>query len=257
MPHIADDKENPPKPLRWYRKLAARKGRLEAGVFLAEGDRVIKQISGNNPNGIIEILYTQPLPAHYHSYPHRLITDDQLRYISSAKTPQGIIAVMRLPVETYSDRLPPDTGSTILLLEDIQDPGNLGSLIRSAAAFNFCGVILTEKCADPFSPKVVQSAAGSLFPLWIRRTAAYLKLAGELKSSGYSLIAADLGGSEDPQPLKLHRKLLLVLGNEAAGLSPSVLGVADYRIRIPVMDKKAESLNVAACGAICMYLSRS
>jgi len=257
MPYKSGDTSGQLKPLKWYKKLAVRKERLEAGVFLAEGERVIRQIAGTKPNCILEILSTQPLTACYHSYPGRLITDEQLRYISSTRTPQGIIAVVRLPVKTYSADLPPVTGSAVLLLEDIQDPGNLGSLIRTAAAFDFGGVILTEKCADPFSPKVVQSAAGTLLSLWIRRTKAYLELADELKSGGFSLVAADLGGAEDPQPLRLRRKLLLALGNEAVGLSRPLLETADYKIRIPVMDERAESLNVAACGAICMYLSRS
>ena len=158
-------------------------------------------------------------------------------------------------MDTYSDRLPDNTGAKILLLEDVQDPGNVGTLIRTAAAFDYSGVILTEKCADPLSPKCVQSTAGTVFSLWIRRTARYLELAEELKHSGYSLVAADLGGVEDTSVLQRRNKLLLALGNEASGLSDSVLNASDYRLRVPTIRGKAESLNVAACGAICMYLS--
>jgi len=137
----------------------------------------------------------------------------------------------------------------------VQDPGNVGTLIRSAVAFGFSGVILTEKCADALSPKCIQSTAGTVLSLWIRRTPQHLELVEKLKSGGYFVVAADLRGEEATQVLQQQDKLLLVLGNEAAGLSKSLLNAANYRLRIPIVKEKAESLNVAACGAICMYLS--
>jgi len=243
------------KPIKWYKHLATKKVRLEAGAFLIEGDRAIKQIISNNPDDIVEIVSTEEPPPFYRKYPGRLVTDSQLRSICSTKTPQGIAAVVRLPLDTYSDRLPDNTGDKILLLEDVQDPGNVGTLIRTAVAFDFSGVILTEKCADPLSPKCVQSTAGTVLSLWLRRTSRYLELIEELKRNGYSLVAADLGGAEDPSVLKSQNKLLLALGNEASGLSDSMLNASDHRLRVPTMRGKVESLNVAACGAICMYLS--
>ena len=121
--------------------------------------------------------------------------------------------------------------------------------------FNFTGVILTENCADPFSPKCVQATAGTVFSVWIRKTAKYLELIKALKQSGYALFAADVRGTEDPQILSGKEKLVLALGNEAAGLSKELLAIADYRVRIPTPPEKAETLNVAACGAILMYLA--
>jgi len=243
------------KPLKWYRNLATKKGRFEAGAFLIEGDRAIKQMISNNPDAIVEIISTEELSPSYRNYSKRLITDSQLRSICSTKTPQGIIAVVRLPMDTYSDQLPGNIGSKILLLEDVQDPGNVGTLIRTAVAFAFSGVILTEKCADPLSPKCVQSTAGAVLSLWIRRTSRYLELVEELKYNGYPLVVADLNGVEDPSVLQRQNKLLLALGNEASGLSRSILKASNYRLRIPTIREKVESLNVAACGAICIYLS--
>jgi TrmH family RNA methyltransferase len=243
------------KPIKWYKNLATRKGRLEAKAFLVEGDRAIKQIISSNPDDIVEIVSTGELSPIYNQYPKRLVTDSQLCSICSTKTPQGIVAVVRLPLDTYSDQLPANTGAKILLLEDIQDPGNVGTLIRTAAAFDYSGIILTEKCANPLSPKCVQSTAGTVLSLWIRRTSRYLELVEELKQGGYSLVAADLAGAEDPSVLQCRNKLLLALGNEASGLSDFVLNASDHRLRVSTMRGKAESLNVAACGAICMYLS--
>jgi len=252
---MPNDRTNPLKPIKWYKNLATRKGRLEAKAFLVEGTRAIRQIISNNPDELIEIVSTKKLAPFYHNYAKRYVTDSQLCSISSTKTPQETIAVVRLPLDMYSDHLPDKIGTKILLLEDVQDPGNVGTLIRTAAAFDFSGVILTEKCADPLSPKCVQSTAGTVLSLWIRRTSRYLELAEALKRSGYLLVAADLGGVEDPSVLQHQDKLLLALGNEAAGLSRSVLKASNCRLRIPIIQGKAESLNVAACGAICMYLS--
>lgn len=245
------------KPIKWYKDLATREGRVEAGAFLLEGARAIGQVVRNHPYEVMEILFTIELPPLYQQFVNRRVTESQLRSICSAQTPQGTVAVVRMPGDVNSDNLPGKTGGKILLLEDIQDPGNAGTLIRTAVAFRFSGVILTEKCADPFSPKCVQSTAGTVLSLWIRRTHSYLELVKTLKRHGYRLIAADLEGDHDPSPLQGNDKLLLALGNEASGLSAEVLRAADRRIIIPIDQDKAESLNVAACGAICMYLSRT
>lgn len=252
---MPDYRNNALKPIKWYKSLSTSKGRLEAKAFIIEGDKAIKQIISNNPAEIIEILSTEELSLFYRKYPSYLITNSQLRSICSAKTPQGIIAVVRLPLDIYSEKLPEKTGEKILLLEDVQDPGNVGTLIRTAAAFGFSGVILTEKCADPLSIKCVQSTAGTVLSLWIRRTPRYTELIEKLKRGGFCIVAADLSGEEEPSVLQRQNKLLLALGNEASGLSESILKAADYRLKIPMAQRKAESLNVAVCGAICMYLS--
>ncbi len=245
----------PLKPLKWYKKLATMSGRIEAGAFLIEGDRAIQQIITSHPREIIEIISIQKPPSVYRNYPVRLVTESQVRSICSTRTPQGILAVVRIPAGTYSDQLPKNAGNRILLLEDIQDPGNVGTLIRTAAAFDFSGAILTEKCADPFSPKCIQATAGSALSVWVRRTSHYLDLVKSLKENGYSLVAAALKGTEETSILRHQKKLLLALGNEASGLSQRLLELADYCLRIPIASEKAESLNVAVCGAILMYLA--
>ena len=249
-----ESEDNPLKPLKWYKSLADRKERLECGVFLVEGERAIRQIAENNPEAIVEVLSTDDPPSFCRTYPYRHITGAQLRSITSATTPQGIIAVVTIPEDIYSASLPDNPGVKILLLEDVQDPGNVGSLIRTAVSFGFSGIIMSEKCADPLSPKTIQSTAGTILSLWIRRTSDYLSLACSLKSSGCNLVATVLDGEETPSYLKESEKLLLALGNEAAGLSDDILRLSDFKLKIPIKDK-AESLNVAACGAICMYLS--
>lgn len=245
----------PGKSLKWYRELARKKGRLDVGAFLVEGDRAIRQIIGMDPNSIIEIVAEKEPSSIYRDYSIRRVTESQFTYISSTRTPQGILAVVRIPEALYSDDLPEDIGQKLLLLEDIQDPGNTGTLIRTAAAFGFSGITLTENSADPLSPKCVQATAGSVLSVWLRRTSHYLKLIQNLKKQDFTIIAADINGLAGPEILREHEKFLLALGNESAGLSVGVLNLADYRLRVPTAREKVESLNVAVCGAILMYLS--
>ena len=201
----------PLKSLKWYKKLATKKGRLEAGAFLVEGNSAIKQIISSHPDEIIEILTIEEPPPVYCNYPVRLISESQSRSICLTRTPQGTIAIVRLPVDIYSHCLP-------------EDIGNVGTLIRTAAAFDFSGVIMTEKCADPLSPKCIQATAGTVLSVWVRRTTRYLALTAALRKSGYTLIATDLNGVAEPSILNRQSKLLLALGNEAAGLSRAPSG---------------------------------
>jgi TrmH family RNA methyltransferase len=246
----------PEKSLKWYRQLADKKGRLEAGLFLVEGERAIRQIVASQPDTITEILSIDEPPLLFHNYPLRTINASQFRYISSAQTPQGIAAVVKIPADVYSSRMPEDIGKHLLLLEDIQDPGNVGTLIRTAAALEYDGVILTENCADPLAPKCVQASAGTMLSVWLRRTEQYLEIVRTLKQNDYKIVAADVRGSDEPAILSRQKKLVLALGNETAGPSKALLDIADYRVRIPTAPEKAESQNVAACGAILMYLTR-
>ena len=243
------------KPLKWYRSLSDGKGRQQAQAFIVEGSRAIRQIISTHGDEILEILTVGEPPLEYSSYPLRQITQTQMQYVSNNQTPPGALAVVKMPLAVYSTSLSEKPGDKILLLEDIQDPGNVGTLIRTAAAFGFSGVILTDKCADPFSPKCVQSSAGTVLSIWLRRTAGYLEIAEHLKRDAYFLVEADLRGEEDVSILKTREKMILALGNEGAGLSARLLAMADFLLRIPIDSSSAESLNVAACGAICMYIS--
>jgi len=237
------------KPLKWYNKLSTKKGRFKAGAFLIEGERAVSQVMNSHPENVLEILCVKDRQFDNRSCRVRFLTEKQFRSISHAKTPQGIMAVVNI------DNLPDEVGNKILLIEDVQDPGNVGSLIRTAAAFGFQGVMMTEKCADLFSPKSVQASAGALLAPWIRRSARYLDMVRILKGYGYSLIAMDLNGKETLSVLKIDKPLVLILGSEASGISGPLLELSMYRVKIPIYQGNIESINVAACGAICMFLS--
>ncbi len=243
--------------LKRYKSLATKKGRLERGLFLVEGSRAIRQIMTSHPDEIVELIATEEHVSLYGQYPVRIATRKQFQSICFTKTPQGAMAVVRQPAGIYTDRLPGTVGHHILLLEDIQDPGNVGTLIRTAAAFMYSGVMLSDQCADPLSPKSVQAAAGTMLSVWMRRTGGYLDLVKTLKDRGYLVVSADVNGDEEPSIVCRREKLVLALGNEASGPSPSLIGISDHRFRIPIRRDHAESLNVATCGAIGMYVSSS
>jgi TrmH family RNA methyltransferase len=243
-----------PRPLKWYKSLASAKGRDQARAFLVEGPRAVQQILSVNPSSVIEILAAEGVEVRATpTAPVRRLSGPQLESVTATKTPQGIVAVVAVPPDASSDRLPASFSGHILVCEHVQDPGNVGTLIRSAAALGFGGVILSDKAADPFGPKAVQASAGSVLSIWTRRTAGYIRLVAELKTKGYRVAAADVRGDETSSWSSPARPTVLALGSEGAGLSDELLGLADVRFRIPIDGRKVESLNVAVAGAIAMY----
>ena len=233
-----------------------QKGRREAAAFLVEGPRAVAQICQVCPQNVIEILavdiaaFTRPATA------VSRVTQRQLDAICPSRTPQGVAAVVGIPPGVNSDSLPPEACTRVLALDDIQDPGNVGTLVRTAAALGFDGVLMSGKCADPFSPKAVQASAGSVLSVWIRRGPAFLRLIGDLKARGFRVAAAELGG-EPHLPRDFAGPAVLALGNEGNGLSQSCRGLADHMLSIPIDTRRVESLNVAAAGAICMHMIRA
>jgi len=235
-----------------YKKIRTKKGRRQANLFFCEGEKQVAQICAAAPGMIEEIICTET-GSRVCGFPVKTVTSQQFKKISSVKTPQGIGALVRIPEAVYSSTLPEQPGTHILLLDGIQDPGNVGTLIRTAAAFGFSGIILSDKCADPFAPKVVQAAAGTLLAVWIRKTGHHISLAATLQSRGWTIAAADLSASEEAEVLGSMPSLVLVLGSEGLGVSKAMLEMADRRVHIPMDRSQAESLNVAVSGAVCMY----
>ncbi len=247
----------PLKPFAWYKSLLDAKSRREENAFLIEGNRAIAQISRASPGSIRELVAEEKnVPPGDLVYPVRIATTSQFRSICLSANPSGPLAVVALPEGSFSQSLPRIKGDRLLVLEDVQDPGNVGTLIRSAAAFDFSGIILSDKCADPFGPKAIQASAGSILSQWVRKTAEYATLVAGLAAEGYDCIAADVKGKETLGPSR-SSKIAVILGNEGSGLSAEALGMATHVVRIPICGSKAESLNVAVSGALFMYVLSS
>lgn len=219
-----------------------------------EGARAIEQLAFAHPQAIDELLVTDTFisPVSFSRFSQRMLTLVQFKAIVTTATPQGVAAVVRLPAACSSDVLPEEPGERILLLEDVQDPGNVGTLIRTAVAFNYSGVILSRLSADPFAPKAVQASAGALLNLWVRRVDTYIDMVMELKKRGYALLGTDCAGCASID-FSLYTQFVIALGNEGSGLSENVLSLTDVRFAIPIDTTGVQSLNVAVSGAITLF----
>jgi len=241
------------KPLKWYQSLSSTKGRRQERCFLIEGHRAVSQTIASHADAVREVLCLDEHRGAYAQFPTRTITRQQLREITAMSTPQGVAAVVTLPEDVYTPRLPSSPGDLIVFLDDVQDPGNIGTVIRTAAAFGFSGILLSEGCADPFAVKSVQSSAGTVLSVWIRRTASFRDLLAFLKEQGYELTGLDAGGQRVLSIMKKCAQRVICLGNEAHGITAETAALLTETYRIPINRDHAESLNVSVSAAIGMY----
>lgn len=177
------------------------------------------------------------------------VSDDVLHSMSDAITPQGIVAVARTPQQRLQDVLPADL---VLVLTGLRDPGNAGTLVRSALAAGAGVVVFAEESVDPYSPKVVRSSAGSLFGINVVEEATSLSWADTLEGYGTTLIAAEAEGSESLYGAPLEPPVGFVVGNEAWGLPDTVRRRIHRTVSIP-MPGPVESLNAAVAGSMLLF----
>ena len=187
-----------------------------------------------------------------------VVSDTVFKSMSETKTPQGILAVAEMPDYRLLDKGFLEQAYTkngkikLLVLEDTADPGNLGTIMRTAEAAGVTGVIMGKGTVDIFNPKVVRSTMGSIFRLpfvYVEDVKATIK---ELKKMGISFYAAHLKGKKSYKDIKYSDKSAILVGNEARGLSNEVAEFADNYVIIP-MSGKVESLNAAVAAALMMY----
>ena len=168
-----------------------------------------------------------------------------LAAVCDTKTPQGIAAVVRMAeVELHGPRL--------VAMDGVQDPGNVGTIIRTADAAGFDGVILSAQCADVFSPKVLRATMGSIFRMGIRVTDDLPGLLSRMVQEGTSVVSSQLDGEPFYQRSPLNERFVLVIGSEGNGVTDEVKAIATHRVRLP-MRGGAESLNAAVAAGIMMY----
>lgn len=175
-----------------------------------------------------------------------LVEKNVMDVLSEAKTPQGILCTVAMPSEPQAL-----SGSRFVALDGVQDPGNVGTILRTADAAGFDGALLGRGCADLYGAKTLRSTMGSIFRVPVRRTD---DLAGELegmKRRGYAVVATELGG-EDFYARCPHERCVLVIGSEGGGVSEAVRDVATHHLALP-MRGGAESLNAAVAAGIMIY----
>lgn len=182
------------------------------------------------------------------SIPSLLLTRDVFESISTTEHNQGALAVCEMPARLQEQAWP----FVMLALDGVSDPGNLGSIIRSAAAFDDVGVIMGEGCADAYSPKAVRASAGSVLFIPSLKSDDLRAFLIQVSQEGYQLIGLE-GSAEAPiWEVEFSKPTVLILGDETRGISVAVSELVRMNASIPISDK-AESLNVAAAGAIALY----
>lgn len=257
-----------PKVKEWA-SLLLKKGREEKGRFLIEGSRLVEEAIRSGAQVEAVIWQTgKSFPFLEHLCPQGKqweASEAVIRKLTTTEEAQGIVAVVRIgegkdslirdkePVKDAGfTSLVHNSGRSLQLLADgISDPGNLGTIIRTADAAGADGVLLGEGTVDLYNPKTVRSTMGSLFHLPILRVET-LKVLSELKKAGVQIVAASLRGKTDFREAVYKPHVLVVVGNEAHGLSPEVEKMADLKVQIPIYGQ-AESLNVAIAAALMLY----
>ena len=245
-------KEN--KRIKRLKGLRQKKVRSSENLFLIEGTKSVTEAVSSGL-GIDTIVISDSfasgpeLTADLKGRELICVPDDLFVKISSQVNPQGILASVSIPEHSVDELA--TLGLPILLLDEIKDPGNLGTIMRTADAFGFGGVVLTGDCVDIYNPKCVQASMGSVMRvIGIPATPTQIQV---FKDAGYRIYGLDLDGEDIGKKRTLQAKSVLCIGSESHGLSGSVREVCDELIRIP-MPGKAESLNAAVAAAIAMYM---
>ena len=235
-----------PKVLSW-RSLKDKKGREEQQSFLVEGVRMVREaLASSFPVRAVllreDFIPEEPLPA---GTPVYSLPEHVFQAVCDTKTPQGIAAVLALQAREAS-------GPRLLALDGVQDPGNVGTIIRTADAAGFDGVLFSPDCADLFSPKVLRSTMGSIFRLGFSFPASLPDSLDKMKKNGYSVLSSQLDGNPFYDRKNVSASFVLIIGNEGNGVSDAVKSVATHRLCLP-MRGGAESLNAAVAAGIMMY----
>jgi len=216
-------------------KLKQKKYRNKFKQFLIEGEHLIIEAYRH---GFLDVVFYQEndLDLAVESYK---VTKEIIEKLSDVSTPQGLIGICHYPTEkNLSER--------VLMLDRVQDPGNMGTLIRSAAAFGF-QTLITNQCVDVYNPKVIRSTQGALFMVDLVESDIIEFIE---KQPSYHYYATDLSG-ESHSIIRHHDKIGLILGNESLGVDPLIIKKTNEVIKIPIIN--VESLNVAVAGSILMY----
>jgi TrmH family RNA methyltransferase len=241
--------------------LRERKYRDAEGMFIIEGRKFTDEIPDDWE--VVCFILSESFAAVRHAadarpsahYAQRAetvtVTDALYQKITETVNPQGIMALCRKKTYTLSDTLSVEN-PLIIMAEALNDPGNLGTLLRTADAAGASGFILSKGCVDIYSPKVLRAAAGSIFHLPFVIDADLSAAAAELKASGVKLYAAHLRGAALPYELDMAGGCCILIGNEATGLTEATAALADARVKIP-MPGRAESLNASVAGGVLIY----
>lgn len=241
--------------IKEVKKLKEKKFRNDRKQFFIEGFRFVSEalastfevplvfIDENEKDRWVSFQMEEKLQSITKVYS---VSSSVLKSLSATETPQGIAAVVNFKYIT-----PLYKNGFYILVDKIQDPGNLGTIIRTAHASGASGVILSEGTVDLYNEKTLRSTMGSIFHLPLIEDKNY-ETVRSMKKEGFRLVASSLDCNADFYELDLKGPVIIAVGNEGAGISEEVLKLSDYKVKIP-MPGGAESLNAAVAAAVMMY----
>lgn len=224
------------------KKLNTKKYRDETNLYLVEGEHLVKEAYENNVLEELILLENTNLNIDVKiSY----VTKNVLNFISNLDTPNGILGICKKKENTLK-------GNKIVILEDIQDPGNLGTIIRSSVAFNVDTLVLSNNTVDLYNPKVIRATQGMLFKSNIIIENDLENLIKNLKQNNYTIYTTNVKNGNSLKTIEKKDKVAIIMGNEGSGVSDKLNSLADKYLYID-MNKNCESLNVAVATSIILY----
>lgn len=258
--------ENPRSPrIRAVANLAKKAVRQDTGMFLLEGPQAVAEALTFRPQLVVELYATPTALERYTDIAGtavdagvdvEFVSEQVLDSMADTVTPQGFIAVCH-QFPTALKEVFAGQPNLIAILEEVRDPGNLGTIIRAADAAGADAVVLTGRTVDLYNPKVVRSTTGSLFHLPVAVNAELTDVLARCRAADIQTIAADVKG-QDLLGFRngggLNRPTAWVFGNEARGLEDDVLESVDFTLSVPIYGN-AESMNLATAASVCLYES--
>ena len=230
------------------------KARREQGLFVAEGRKMFLEA----PESWVSQVFVSEtvsrdgeLMSQAEKYPCEIVKDSVFRQMCDTKTPQGILTVLKLPSWSEEEVLA-GKNPLVMVLEDLQDPGNAGTILRTGEGAGVSGVFLTKTCVDITNPKVIRSTMGSIYRVPILYAEDFRRTVRDLKKKKISVYAAHLKGTAFYDEKDYTGPSAFLIGNEGNGLSDELSESADCLIKIP-MEGQVESLNAAMAAGILMY----
>lgn len=243
--------------IKLLRKLSRKKYRDQLGLFLLEGERAVRQALENEEPRIHSIYIEEEMLSSYDfGFSDVFEMESRVfREIAGTENPQGVIAVCEMPGEVTMEEIAALKSGIVVALDRIQDPGNLGTIIRTAGWFGVKALLAEKGTVDVFNPKVARSTVGSLgsFPILYTGLNAALAL---MEQKGWQVVLLD--GNPGALPIRnivKSPKMILVTGNEANGISPALITANRQRVMIPRsgLETPVESLNAAVAAGIALF----
>ncbi len=232
--------------------------RKETGLFVVEGIRMFRELAKESIAEVIisDSFYKQAdekFKSYLNKHSFEIVSDEIYNFISDTKTPQGILATVHIPTYKIDKALEKNSNPLVVILEHIQDPGNLGTIIRSSEGAGVSLILADENTADVYNPKVVRSTMGSIFrvPYIISRDLG--ADIARLKKEGIAIYATHLDkDSLTYDNADFTKPSAFMIGNEAAGLTDNIVSLADKKVHIPMLGS-VESLNASVAASVVMY----